>query len=299
MGRSAALERPGPGLRETPLMVVLLTMLTTEHELAALPVGRGPVLARVLDDAVTRWETGFRLQGERPRLGSLEGSDATHAARSGFAVIAHHLFEQGDPTLEDVLRHLADGLAGPFGLPSGRAAGVAEDALGLWDEAGVFVISGSTGRVQARLRLFAELGEAAHVTARDPDEQRAWAREAVWDADAHEAVLLAAGLSRAVADELLASAIHQVEELPPLELVAEAARQRVPFDEGASARWSRRCWSPTEKTRTDSDEPCSCLTSLSLKTASRPAWPGDVRSSLGVAPDRPQGHLGRQLVTSR
>ena len=59
-----------PGLRETPLMVVLLTMLTTEHELADLPVGRGPVLARVLDDVVTRWETGFRLRGERPRLGS-------------------------------------------------------------------------------------------------------------------------------------------------------------------------------------------------------------------------------------
>ena len=133
-----------PGLRETPLMVVLLTMLTTEHELADLPVGRGPVLARVLDDVVTRWETGFRLRGERPRLGSLEGTDATHARakrspRRASRVRAGRSDPRGCAPSRCRWTRWTVRTSQRAGSWRGR------DALGLWDGP-VVVVSGATAR---------------------------------------------------------------------------------------------------------------------------------------------------------
>ncbi len=220
-------------LRETPLMVVLLTMLAAEGELADLPLDRAHVLARVLDDVVVRWDAGLRLQGGRPRLGSLEDRDATNAARSAFVAIGHEVFETGDPLRGGVLDHLRDELREAFGLTRDRARSVADDALELWDEAGVFVISGTSGRMQARLRLFAELAEATRILRQEPHRQRAWTEAAIWREDAHEVVLLAAGLSPVVADELLAAAAAHPDEAPLLEFVVEAARQQVSISESS------------------------------------------------------------------
>ena len=218
-------------LRETPLMVVLLTMLTAAHDLDDLPTGRAPVLARVLADVITRWDAGLRLRGETPRLGTLEGTDATNAAHAAFPAIGHCIFEHTDPTREQVLERISTAISEPFDLRAGRAAGVAQDALALWDEAGVFVISGATDRVQARLRVFAELAEAKHIASLDPGQQRTWAGEALWQEDADQVVLLAAGLSPHVAEATLTATIANVEEDPLLAFIAEACRQHVPFDE--------------------------------------------------------------------
>ena len=220
-------------LRETPLMVVLLTMLAAEREVADLPLGRAHVLARVLDDVVVRWDAGLRLRGERPRLGSLEDRDATNAARSAFVAIGHEVFEIGDPLRDEVLDHLRGELGEAFRLTRERARSVAEDAMALWDEAGVFVISGTSGRVQGRLRLFAEVAEATRIVGQEADRQRAWTQGAIWSEDAHEAVLLAAGLSPVVSAELLATAAADADEAPLLEFVAEAARQHVSMSESS------------------------------------------------------------------
>lgn len=216
------------GLRETPLIVVLLTMLTAEHDLEDLPGDRAHVLARVLDDVVTRWDAGVRLRGDQPQLGSLVGPDALNAARMAFHLIGHQLFEETDPRREDVVAQLAQALIDPFGVALARASGIAEDATGLWDEVGVFVISGSTGRLQPRLRMFAELAEATQVASSAPELQRAWTAASTPDPDAREAVLLAAGLNLIVADELISVAIG-LEQLGPVELVADAARAGVVF----------------------------------------------------------------------
>ena len=217
------------GLRETPLVVVLLAMLTTEHTVTDLPSTRASALVRVLDDVVTRWEARRRLGGEPPRLGSLTDGDGTAAARQAFVVIGHQLFDQAEPSRAAVLARLADAFVQSFGLARQPAMSVAEHALSLWDEAGVFIISASTGRVQARLRSFAELAEANHVAALDPEDQRTWTQTALRDEDTHEAALLAAGLSPVVGDELLAGAITDFDNQPILEFVREAARQRAAF----------------------------------------------------------------------
>ena len=222
-------------LRETPLMVILLTLLAVEHDASALPVGRANVLKRVVDDVVDRWESGQRLKGDPPRIGSLEGIDAVLAARQAFRNVGHLVFTHTDPILDEVIADLAGCLSEPFGLASGLAQGAAKEALGLWDQAGVFIIPGQDRRVRARMRAFAELAEAEHVRALPEDRQRDWVRTTWSDPDCKQAVLLAAGLSQSVCDELILITAGDINNESAHKLVRQALQQHAPVGDEALA----------------------------------------------------------------
>lgn len=184
-----------PVLRETPLMIVLLTLVAAEHGAGEdLPTGRAAVLQRVIDDVVTRWETGQRLAGESPRLGSLQGGEAVKAARESFVTIGDQIFRGGEVVAEELVEPVAEMMRARFGLAPAPAEVAAEEALGLWDEAGVFIAEGAARRVRTRVQLFAELA-CALATAEVPGEAReAWVREKLAEEGESQPLLLAAGL---------------------------------------------------------------------------------------------------------
>lgn len=187
-------------LRKTPLMVVLLTLAAVEHDEESLPNGRAEILRRVVDDVVGRWEAGHRMQGEPVRLGALEDDEAILAAKESFAVIGSRVYgEEGAPI--DALRTtLAGRLQDRFGLAPASAEVAAQQAIGLWDEAGVFVGKGGDPRVRTRIQLFAELACALAMCEDDAEGQRAWALAEAEGSGESQPLLLASGLSRHVAE---------------------------------------------------------------------------------------------------
>jgi hypothetical protein len=212
-------------LRETPLMVVLLTLLAAEHEADGLPTARATILHTVIKDVVERWEAGLRLHGREAKLGTLSDSDAIRAAQEGFAVIGDAVYTAADPDLSQVHAALATHFAERFGLAVASAEGVADDVRALWDEAGVFVVAGGTERVTARVRLFAELGRALRVAELPPGDQQAWTLQATEEADDRQVLLLASGLNQTVGDAL----VNRVRQSPSdgdlLQLFGDAMTQ--------------------------------------------------------------------------
>lgn len=209
-------------LGETPLMVVLLTLVAAEQDPGTLPHARAAVLERVVRDTVQRWEAGVRLHGQAPRLGSLEDTDAVNAAWAAYGVIGALVYSETDPSRASVVTAVAELFTRDFGLAHGLAVGAAEDALALWDEAGVFVADASR-RVTARVRLFAELAEAMRVCMLPPDAQDEWVASAVADAEARQPLLLAASASPTVGNALAQVAAGSGSEA--LDVVIEAVRQ--------------------------------------------------------------------------
>src|SRR5205823_86118 len=104
------------------------------------------------------------------------------------------------------------------------------DILLFWDEAGIFVASEAPPVIRSRLRLLAELA-AARQAADNPRAE--WVAEAMASEDRHEALLLAAGLSDQIADELITHAVATGAS----DLVLLAARA---FSLGATASVVRR-----------------------------------------------------------
>jgi len=217
--------RTDRALGETPLIVVLLALLACDRSTSDLPSSRGTVLSLVIDDIVTRWETGLRLQENQVSLGSLEGQDAVQAAQLAFRVIGDVVFGEIDPTQTEVLDALTDAFRPAFGIPIARARSVAVEAVALWDEAGVFVTAGGTMRVQGRIRLFAELAAALSACAQSESGQRRWLAGALRIPEQRESILLAAGLSATIIDGLLDMASEDPSSASLLDLIIEALQQ--------------------------------------------------------------------------
>lgn len=188
-----------PALRETPLMIVLLTLVAAEHGAEEdLPTGRAAVLRRVIDDVVTRWETGQRIAGEAPRLGSLQGGDAVQAARESFVAIGDLIFSQAEVVAEELFEPVMAMMRERFGLAPASAKVAAEEALALWDEAGVFIAEGADRRVRTRIQLFAELACALAIAEASPEARETWAWERLAEEGESQPLLLVAGMKEDV-----------------------------------------------------------------------------------------------------
>ncbi|MHB1571011.1 MAG: hypothetical protein ACYC0H_17660, partial [Solirubrobacteraceae bacterium] len=241
-----------------------------EHERSALPAGRAAVLKRVIDDVIRRWETGERLQEREPRLGGLDGTDAVLAARDAFRQVGHVVYLDADPIYEEVLGRLGVQLAARFGLSEGAALAAAVDALRIWDEAGVFIIDGPSRRVRARVRTFADVAEAENVAALADDEQRAWLRSNWGDPSQKHAVLLAAGLSKVVCDELLALTAADLDSAAGVELVRDAMQQGAVATEPVVAAFAERLLD-VDETPLDPWDRAQTLIELPLPSQQQPA----------------------------
>jgi len=193
------LERD-PALKETPLLPVILAVLSARHELSSLPSSRAELLRLAVHEAVAQWET--HRPGATATLGPLSGQRAAAALTGAFVAEAALLAATTSASLTDVIAAVTNYLAENWDLPPADAGATAEEAVSFWDESGFFVIQGADPRVAPRIRLFAEVGEAWRVADVPEEAQRAWVREVLPDDNRREALRLAAGLSPAVAEEI-------------------------------------------------------------------------------------------------
>lgn len=260
-----------PALRGTPLMVVLLALLAAEHTGGALPHARAFVLERIVEDVVRRWEAGVRLRQQPARIGVLRDTDAVNAAWAAFSVIGLQVYARAAPPLASVTAALAEHLAAHYGLAAGLAVGAAHDAVGLWDEAGVFVVSGAPPRVTARVRLFAELAESLRVCALASVPQRRWVADAVDRLDALEPLLLAATRSTIVGDELARLSVAPGREGRLLRVVVEAVRQGCELSDEASDLLVRRLCQPAGGADAEVHQRALTLVSLPVAIEAQPS----------------------------
>jgi hypothetical protein len=194
-----ALDRD-PTLRETPLLPVLLALLASEKDSETLPEHRAGILAAVVRNVVERREA---RRDDEFRVGDLVGSHAAKATTEGFAAEAAEIVRRGGRcSLAQARKVVVDLLATRWDLRAGRAEATAEAIVRFWDEAGIFVISGAQEQVAPRLELFAEVGDAIHAAGMTDGNVRRWV-EATADAERHEPLVLAAGLSSVAAARLM------------------------------------------------------------------------------------------------
>ncbi|HEU4737683.1 MAG TPA: hypothetical protein VFS54_01235 [Solirubrobacterales bacterium] len=213
-------------LRETPLMVVLLTLVAADHvDGDFLPKSRAGILRQVIDDVVGRWETGHRIVGQPVRLGGLEGGEAVLAAKEAFVVIGSRVYEDEGAAVEVLIESLAERVRERFDVSPASAEIVADAALALWDEAGVFIGSGGDRRIQTRIQLFAELARAVAICQRPALEQREWAFAEAAAGEESQPLLLAAGLSGEISAALAEWAIADPLDSRRIELCREMIDQ--------------------------------------------------------------------------
>ncbi len=194
-----AVVSSNPPLGETPLMPVLLTLLASESHIDDLPARRVLILSRVIRDVVHRSER------QRPhfRIGSLSAEETASALVATFPLIAREIAAAGGSSprepLEGALRRV---LVEDWRLPSAGSEAAAARILAFWDDASIFVGRGERNTVSPGTQLFLEVGEALYAAHLVDAEARAWTRNAAADEFRHETLVLAASLSRTVADQL-------------------------------------------------------------------------------------------------
>jgi hypothetical protein len=226
--RSLALDPP---LAETPLMPVLLASLAADREVADLPRTRVLILEQVIQDVVRRKESRREIQ-----ITGLPAGHETAAVLGAFPRIAIALSTAGGSARRAQLgEQLALYLRDDWGLPPAMALTTAEQILVFWDESGIFVASGADKIVTPRLRLFLEIGVALYAASRPDQEAEEWVSAAAMRPDSREALILAAGRSRIIADALIDRACREDGEAE--DALALAAVQAL--GQGASPSESR------------------------------------------------------------
>ncbi|MFJ2960183.1 NACHT domain-containing protein [Streptomyces sp. NPDC087270] len=213
-----------PDLWRVPLMATLMVLLIAQHPLASVPTSRAGLLAEVIETTVRQWETG------RAGLALPDTNSAPDAVLDCYADIAH-LVAVGTGEWDDAIAAVSDRLQHHWGMPAGHARASARSIVEYWDAtAGIFITSTPQGTLQARTRLFAEIGEARWAV-REPADLPQWMDEALADEDRWESARLAAGLSPTAARVLIERALHQRGSL--LDLIHDALTDGAVFDDTA------------------------------------------------------------------
>jgi len=185
-----------------PLFAILLTLLLAQPERRTMPRGRAQLLTAAVRDTVQQWEVK-RLSEDpvRPHASADQILD-------GFAAISHaYISRPGECNVRLVNRLVEAMLKERWGLASGEARERAREVTWFWDEhVGVFTASAEGDEIQARSRVFAEIGEAMWAESGNPEDLQAWITSALDDDDYREQVVLACGLSNDIANEVIGAA---------------------------------------------------------------------------------------------
>ena len=123
-----------------------------------------------------------------------------------FPVVARSLSEGGGTVerallLEEVGHYLRE----QWGLAPGPAQTTAREVLVFWDESGIFVARGQNRLTSPRLQLLLEIGAAMEAASR-PEQAGAFIESVMPDAVRRETLILAAGLSPAIAEAFAVAA---------------------------------------------------------------------------------------------
>jgi hypothetical protein len=200
----AEIRKDHGDLWRIPLLAILFTLLAAGRHAGRLPGSRARLLTEVVHHSVARWE----LARPTATPGGQADSMRPEMLTDGFAEIGHAVAGPGSCAPGDVRRAVAGMLSSRWGLALGDADARAGDVLSFWDDqVGVFVSVPPTGEIEARSRVFSEIGDAMWAARQHLDTQRAWVGAALADEDRREPLLLAASLSDQMAEILAAEAL--------------------------------------------------------------------------------------------
>ncbi|MEU3006587.1 NACHT domain-containing protein [Streptomyces sp. NPDC007020] len=214
-------------LCETPLIPVLLALLAVRRSTESLPKQRATILEAVVKDIVADREV---RRGNGRALGPLAGTELHTATMHAFtSEAAEILNSQGQAVKESVVAAIAADLREPWGLPPARATTAARDAVHLFDETGIFVLSGAEETVAPRIALFAEIGDAMRIVSR-PHEIPDWV-DARITGQQFEPLVLACTLDVAVA-RAVSTALHRnPDDVVLARALVQAAREGAELDD--------------------------------------------------------------------
>jgi NACHT domain len=192
-----AVRRDHDDLFAIPLFAVLLTLLLAQPQRRTAPRGRAQLLAEAVRDTVRQWEIK-RLSEDlaRPRASADQILD-------GFATISHaYLSRPGGCSAELAHRQIASMLKDRWNLSKGEAQERTREIAWFWDEhVGVFTASAEGDQIEARSRVFAEIGEAIWAQACHPEDLQEWITAVLDNDDCREQAILACGLSAHIAND--------------------------------------------------------------------------------------------------
>lgn len=185
-----------------PLFAVLLTLLLAQPGRRAMPRGRAHLLAAAVRGTVEQWEV--KRLSEHPVRPNVSADQIL----DGFAAISHaYISRPGGCSIRLLDQQVEAMLREQWSLSPGEAREHAREITWFWDEhVGVFTASAEGNEVEARSRVFAEIGEAMWAASCKPGELHAWITSALDDDNCREQVVLACGLSSDVADEVIGAA---------------------------------------------------------------------------------------------
>jgi hypothetical protein len=192
-------RRAHPGIGSVPLFAILMALAMTQSEQTPSAQGQATLLRDAVTESVHRWE--------RRRPGDAETADQAAQLLHGLGALGELMAGSGSATRAEASRALATMLDQQWDLRARGPLGVLTDLiLRFWDEQmGVFVARAD--RIEARSRVFAEIGAAMAVPLLDDQAQVAdWVAASVTDSGRRTTLLMAGELDPRVLTALLADA---------------------------------------------------------------------------------------------
>ncbi|WP_457029307.1 NACHT domain-containing protein [Kitasatospora sp. P5_F3] len=212
-------------LRETPLIPVLLALLAVRRSAQTLPKLRAKILEAVVKDVVASREL---KRGDGRTLGPLVGNELS-IMQAFTSEAAEILNSQGRATAESIVNAIAADLREPWGLAPAQATTAGWEAVRLFDETGIFVLSGADETVAPRIALFAEIGDALRIISR-PDEIARWVDERI-ASQQFEPLVLACTLDTAVATAAASALQRNPGHASLARALVQAAREGAELDD--------------------------------------------------------------------
>jgi hypothetical protein len=239
-------RRSHDGIGSVPLFAMLMALAMTRSEQAPSAQGQATLLRDAVTESVRRWE--------RRRPGDADTDDQAAQLLDGFAALGALMAASGSASRAEASLALATMLDQRWDLRARGLVGVRTDLiLRFWDEQmGVFVTR--TDRIEARSRVFAEIGAAMAVPLLDdPAHVADWVAAAVADPGRRTILLMAGELDARVLTALLADAGG----VPATRALAAAAiiSRGAPADETQYARLLQLLADASEQVEAQAGQP--------------------------------------------
>ena len=218
-------------LCETPLMPILLSLLAARKSTAQLPERR----ARILEAMVTDVVVGRELRRSDGRtLGPLNGLALDTAGIQAFTSEAAEIQNsQGKANSHSVVEAITADFRDDWGLPLGQARTAALEAVRVFDESGIFVLSGANEIVVPRIALFAEIGDAMHVVSRT-EEIPTWVEARIVGRQ-FEPLVLACTLEAAVVSAAASALTSKPDQVALARALAQGFKEGAKLDDDTVA----------------------------------------------------------------
>lgn len=185
-------------LGSVPLLAVLITLVAADNDLTALPRTTAGILKSAIRQTISRWE---QRRQELPAGFAVRPTESQLMV--GFAATGSLLSEHASVTENEVRAAITEAMVARWQLPRDPAEEIAGAIQWFWDErVGVFV-SDRIGNVNARSRVFAEVGVALQCPSLSYAALGEWVAKSVEDPEQHTALLLAAEIDARVIQVLL------------------------------------------------------------------------------------------------